>query len=64
MRESVRALTFVMFIVGGIASGFAQAQEAADALHPVFEAPAVSVPVRARRRSPSHALRNRIRELQ
>ena len=23
-----------------------------DALHPVFEAPAVSVPVRARRRSP------------
>jgi hypothetical protein len=36
----------------------------ADALHPVFEAPAVSVSVRARRRSPLHAPRNRIRELQ
>jgi len=34
----------------------------ADALHPVFEAPAVSVSVRARWRSPLHAPRNRIRE--
>src|SRR5262249_7888483 len=38
--------------------------QAADALNPVFEAPAVSVSVRTRRRSPLHAPLSQIRELQ
>jgi hypothetical protein len=38
--------------------------QAADALHLVFEAPAVSVSVRARGRSPLHAPPSQIRELQ
>ena len=37
---------------------------AVGALHPVFEAPAVSVSMRTRRRSPLHAQRNWIRQLQ
>ena len=48
---------------GGITADFATSGWAADAPHPVLEAPPVSVSVRARRRSPLHALRNRIREL-
>src|SRR5215475_4824922 len=36
----------------------------ADALHPVPEAPEVSVSVTARRRFPLHVLRTRIQELQ
>ena len=38
--------------------------QAADALHPVFGAPAASMSVRAQRRSPLHALLSQIRELQ
>ena len=38
--------------------------QAADARHPVFEAPVVSVTVRAQRRSPLHAPPSRIRGLQ
>jgi hypothetical protein len=36
----------------------------ADALHPVFEAPEVSVSATGRRRFPLHVPRTRIRELQ